>query len=759
MADNNNELSQALKKLEEQLRCRKCLKMFANPKILPCFHSFCLGCLEGVTPELVEGHYKLCLPCPTCRSPCPNPDKGLASLPSSFLMNNLSEVYNLLKKVSGDQKAFCDNCDKTNANRYCKQCSMFFCPECLHHHDKFKPNVDHQTLSLEEVANTAYQLPQQAKQENSTSCACIHHNKPLEIFCETCEKLICQLCTFRKHTGHDYDVVSDMYKKHHDMIAMISLEPLNKQFDRLSQDKASLTSRRAEINLQSERLKEEIFQNMASLKQLIDETETKLVSKVEFVSQLKAIVLEQQIKEVEKLLDQVRECRDHIEQSLKVGTPEQVLAMKDQMFRYTENVISSVKDKSFYPLEQADIELLKSDKISKVLQGIGQSEIKYTSVIPSTKAHVSYSNLLISHESAITITFTLPDGSAFSVPSNLINCKLSPADQSQNVQCSLKESNQLGRYYIIFIPIARGLHRLHVKVGDSEISGSPFSISVSVPPEMRGVSVKTISGLKKPSGIAVTRSGQIVVCERDGHCISIFCKDGTKIKSFASFGKKRGQLWFPEGIAISSMGNLLIVDASNHRIQEFTIDGECISCIGSQGNDPLQFNFPKGIAVNRITGQIYIADRNNDRVQVLNSDRTFSHTFGSDGSLPGQFDFPFDVVVDSEGLIYIADYGNHRIQKFTPDGQFISTFGTLGSRAGQLCHPSGIAVNCNLVYVSDENGFVSVFTTDGKYDCRIQKKSNKVRDKKYLPPVLGIDLDTDDNLYVCNDLDGQIEIF
>ena len=105
--------SEALKKLEEQLTCPICLEQLTNPKILPCFHSFCLHCLEGVAPELVEGN--LCLPCPTCRSPCPNPDKGLASLPPSFVINNLSEVYGLMKKVSGNQQTSCDNCDKTNA--------------------------------------------------------------------------------------------------------------------------------------------------------------------------------------------------------------------------------------------------------------------------------------------------------------------------------------------------------------------------------------------------------------------------------------------------------------------------------------------------------------------------------------------------------------------------------------------------------------------------------------------------------------------
>ena len=591
----NKSSSEALKKLEEQLTCPICLEQFTNPKILPCFHSFCLHCLEGVTPELVEGN--LCLPSPTCRSPCPNPDKGLASLPPSFVINNLNEVYGLMKKVSGDQQASCDNCDKTNANHYCKQCGKFFCTGCLDLHDQWKPNTGHHTLSLEEVASTASQLFH-AKPDATYNCT--DHNRPLEIFCETCEELICQHCTVKKHKDHDYDVFSDTYKKHRGILEKSSVQPLNEQNDRLTQDKTSLIKRKKENTQQGEMTKQNIHHTIDRLKKVLDERERKLTGEVDVAVQHMVIVLDLQIKEIETALGEVRECRDHVEQSLKVGTPQQVLSTRSKMMSRTESIINSVKDKTFQPLEKSDIELVKNNKMNEIHKNIGK--VKYSSSLASSKVSASFCPLpLTGQESTITISF---DGSPVPVPSSLIICSLTPPDNSQPIQCSVKESRQSGQYNVIFTPVTRGLHQLHVRVNDIEIPGSPLSIPISVPPKKRGTPVKTISGLRGPSGLAVTDDGLVIVSERDAHCITILDKEGKKIRSFGSYGTGRGQLKYPEGVALSSKGTILVADSCNHRIQEFTMNGKRISCVGTKDNGPLQFELPLGIAVNRTTGRL-----------------------------------------------------------------------------------------------------------------------------------------------------------
>ena len=721
--------SEVLHKLEEQLTCPICLEQYTNPKFLPCFHSFCSNCLENVPLELQQGSYTL--PCPTCRSPCQLSQQGVQALPSSFTINNLSEVYNLMKKVSGNQHASCDRCNSSDGDRYCKQCAKFLCQPCLVMHNEWM--TDHETLGLDEVVNTAYQLPQ-AKPEAISNCT--QHSEPLKVYCETCEELICQLCTVKKHKDHDYDVVGDAFAKH-TLAIESSLQPLNQQIHQLAKALANLIKIKEEISNQGGRAKDEIHLEIERLKQFLDQTEIQLVKEVDVALKYKLDVTSHQTKEAEGLLHQLTECNDHVQQSLKVGTPHQILKTKSQMTVRMENLITTSKEQTFEPFVQADIEFVKQGTLDDTIQNIGK--ISYATSFPSSVTSSHQHIPLVDQQSTISVCLSLQDGRPAPVPSSLIKLQLSPPDGKESIHCSIKESSQpAGQYDVIVTPNTRGVHQLHVTILDSALPGSPMSIPVSIPTKMRDTPVKTIgAGLKVPTGVAVTDNGQVMVCERWGHCVTVLdSKDGKKVRSFGSHGSGRGRLSSPEDIAITSKGTLLVTDCGNNRIQEFTMDGECVSCVGSKGNGPLQFSDPAGIAINKTTGQLYVADCKNHRIQVLNADLTFSHMFGSRGSGQGQFTCPRSVAIDSQGLVYVADSNNNRIQQFTLGGKHLSAFGTEGSAPGQITCPLDIAVDDNdLLYIC-EGDRISIFTTTGELVHLLSKNKllgylNKIMLDKY----------------------------
>ena len=475
MADQKHLASEARHKLEEQLTCSICLDQYTNPKILPCFHTFCLDCLKGELPEVTQqSHYSL--PCPTCRSPCQLPQQGIETLPPSFTINNLTEVYNLLKKVTGNRHTSCDSCDNTNAVHYCKQCAKFLCQQCLHQHNKWI--TGHQTLGLDELVNTVYQLPQARPEVTST---CTDHSEPLKIFCETCKEFICHLCTIRKHKDHDYDVINDAYDKHK-LIIRSSLRPLNQQINRLVEEIANLIQRRNEITEQGEKTKETTHLVIAQMKELLDQTEKMLNEEIDEAMKHKLSLTDHQTKEAEAILGQLTECRDHVEQSLEVDTPQQVLSTKSQMTSRTESLVANTKEKTFKPLEEADITLERdaNKNIKEIPSYVGK--IIYSSF--PTKVSISHDHIpLVDNESTVTMTLSVSNGSPapVPVPTSSISCHLTPPNSSKpTIQCTMKDTSQSGQYNIVFTPLTRGLHSLHVKVHNRNILCSPVSSVVQL---------------------------------------------------------------------------------------------------------------------------------------------------------------------------------------------------------------------------------------------------------------------------------------
>ena len=271
---------------------------------------------------------------------------------------------------------------------------------------------------------------------------------------------------------------------------------------------------------------------------------------------------------------------------------------------------------------------------------------------------------------------------------------------------------------------------------------------------MRGKPVNTITGLNKPQGIAVRDNGDIVVAERDAHCITILNKKGKKVRSFGTKGAKEGQFTGSRGVAITNDGHILVTD--EHRLQKLTTDGVCVKSVGcsESGSGQLQFNYPTGITIHPTTGQILVADGGNNHIQVFNNDLTFSHTITPTGNK--SFNAPFDVALDNEGYLYVAEFYSHCITKLTTKGQYITRFGSPGSAPGQLSFPSSLTINNNLVYVGElGNHRVSIFDTIGTFIHCFGKRGSG--EGEFIGPR-SITTDTFGNLFVCDTYNNRIVV-
>ena len=738
--------SPGLLKLEEQLTCPVCLDLYTNPKTLPCLHSFCEACIERF-PQDKEGETYY-LSCPTCRHRTELPGGGAGAFPVAFTLNNLKEIYSLMKKVSDPQQVTCDNCTTVNATGYCKDCSKFLCQKCIDGHKGWPPIAHHQMMDLSAVAASASQLPS-AKQEATPNCS--SHGKPLEIFCETCDEVICQHCTVRIHRDHEYDLVNDSYPKHCQKLEEC-LSPVKGKMEDVKKVLSKIAKREAKIRERGEGVLEEIHEMVEEMMNVLRESERKLSEEAKRVTDAKLEVLSGQAKSAQISLSLLEHIEDYVEESVKTGTPQEVLGSKKQMMERMSEVTTQINVEELEPKEKADFVLIKD---FKSLHHIGDITVIQQYEFGKVE-HFSKEKKV-----SFSLSMKAPDSSLVSVPVSSLKCSLVPVGKGDEpIDTTVTTtSTHPGVYRIHCNPSTRGTHTVKVQVYNVELEDT--SLFIPFNPYLDNITpVHTITELNYPWGVAVSDDGHVIVTENSGHCVTILDNEGKKVKSLGGEGGSGNvQFFCPRGVAITP-DNFILVSDMNHRIQKISMDGDCIASVGEKGSGPLQFSGPAGIAISPITGQVYIAEWYNHRIQVLNPDLTFSRSFGSYGSANGQFIKPCNIAIDSQGLVYVTDRDNHRIQKFSPDGKFVAQFGSYGSGPGQLNWPFGITIDTagtGLVYVSEwYNHRVSVFTSDGVFVSSFGREGSNI--DQFNNPC-GLTFNREGLLYVCDAVNHRLVVY
>ena len=744
--------STALKKLEEQLTCAICLDIYTNPKTLPCLHSFCQQCMEGLPLDCQGDNYFIS--CPTCHHHTRlSQPTGAADFPTAFHINNLKEVYNLMTKVSGHQEVTCDNCTTTNATGYCKECAKFLCPKCIDVHKNWAPIADHKITSIDEVAMSASKLLPE-KQE----IKCSKHKKPLEIFCGTCEEPICQHCTVRIHRDHDYDLISDYYPKHCQKLET-SLTTVNDKATAVTDVLTALTDRENEIREQGEVVKEEMHVMLEEMIDILHQCERQLTIEIDTVTGSKLQVLSDQKKSAETKMSQLKDCQDFVEQSLEMGRPQEVVASTKQMMDHMSHVTQQVNIEEFNPREKDNVYFIKDSNIVDTLHHIGDIVFFSPTVLQQCKVknidhqHITMNNKTVS----FPLSIQFRESGLFTVPPSSLSCSVIPVCTATPITATVTTTTHPGVYTIHCNPVTSGHHQVNVQINDVQVVST--SIVIPFNPYLDNITpVRTIPELVEPWGVAVTDDGHIVVSEYGAHCVTVLDRDGKKVKSFGvkSGGSEKVKFSSPLGVAITPDNFILVAD--EHKIQKISMDGKCIKSVGKQGSGPQEFDGPRNIAISSKTGQIYVTDCNNHRIQVLNPDLTFSYTFGTKGSAEGQFINPLDVTIDRQGLVYVTDFNNHRIQIFTSEGQFLSQFGTKGSSPGQFSYPLGILIDDNnQMYITEQcNHCISVFTTDGQFVRSFGGQGSSVG--QFNEPC-EITFDREGYLYVCDHLNNRLVVY
>ena len=564
---------------------------------------------------------------------------------------------------------------------------------------------------------------------------CEIHDDPLKVYCETCEELICRDCTISQHhKNHQYKLVAECYPDHHQEIEA-HLTTVKKKVADVDVAVTNLISQEREITKQGEDVKKEIHIKTQMF-------ERHLVQQVDTAVQQKLQLITNQREEAEMVLKQLKGCEEFVEQSLKLGSEQQVLRDKQNMIQVMTTVNEDVNPIVFHPAEEA----ITFTGIHTLVEGIDELSKRFDKTVVVKKT--CYPDT----KSTINLNFETHDGSA-------PVCPFTPSlTSSPGISFTPHSNSSPGSpFTLCSTPSLDGAFTPH---STSSLDNTYIPYSTSSPntplisctiqsPKMKGKPVHTISGLSGPVGV-VAFNEDILVVERDSHRITILNKEGKKVRSFGRKGKKTGQFTDPSGIAISYDGHILVTH--NHRIQKLTFKGECLRSVGCD-KPSICFNNPKGITVHPNTGQIFVADTNNDVIHVFNIDLFYCYSFSS---APEPFHCPYDLAFDIEEYLYVVDYNNHCVKKFTSTGKYILRFGSKGYNLGELYHPTSIIIYNNVVYVTELiNNRVSVFDTNGRFMYCFGKQGEGEGEFNH-PYFITVDLIG--NLYVSDTLNNRLVV-
>src|SRR6218665_2857149 len=137
-------------------RCSLCKETPHEPKRLPCFHIFCINCLEKTSSILITHSRKM--PCPVCKTDFVLQADGVRALNTDSFVKRLTTVNDILNISS--ENLLCGACEEDSDAEttndvpvaltftYCVNCCMRLCKYCCRLHEKSVPTRHHTLVRL-----------------------------------------------------------------------------------------------------------------------------------------------------------------------------------------------------------------------------------------------------------------------------------------------------------------------------------------------------------------------------------------------------------------------------------------------------------------------------------------------------------------------------------------------------------------------------------------------------------------------------------
>ena len=610
----------------------------------------------------------------------------------------------------------------------------------------------HKFLPKESNSSMEPQFRRRISSSGLQRAVCARHSgEMLKMYCFDCQKRICRDCSYTDHKDHNCDFMNSQDVAKQEILS--ALAPVRDFNSGVSEALVDIQWSKESVSMQGKAVAQMISDSFEKLQIILDQRKEVLLQQSREIVAGKMNVLDEQEKEMKEVQGEMTKLISYVDKTSSNTPLEQFAAMKDDLCSQILELMHKNRNVYLHPKEVANtaIHTVPAEMLAKLCQET--SEVYKFQPDPSCciLQGLGLEAATANQESRFTLDLVDVQGHVCQTKQAVrAELKSEAEDNCTTIKATLVNHTS-PTYEMAYTPIKRGRHVLSVQVNNIDIAS--FKVFVQYPPTQLDKPTTMITGVL-PNRVALSPEGLLYISESQ-HCrVSIFSRDGKKVRSIGMIGSPPFGYARTTGTAVHSNGDIYVSTFAS-KVYRLDKKGEVVSSVGREGTGNGEFKWADGLKI--YDSQLYVCDYGNSRINVFDLNLKFVRTFGKATEGPGKLVNPADIAMDLKGNVYVADYSKHEVVVFSKDGTYLSHFGGEGAEEGKLKYPVGICTTPHYVYVSEQgNNRVSIFHTSGQFVGTLGKGGSGAGELNY---PWGIAVDQDGFLFICDSKNSRIQIF
>lgn len=664
-------------------RCGLCLKTFREPRMLPCFDSFCKDCIAVYMDAKRTGHT---FPCPLCTESIDIPEKGANGFDTNIHVAATRAVSAVF------QRPDCDICEtKDPAVNRCVECAQNMCQGCSKNHLKIKSTRSHHLANMTDPEGRVYLT--------SKAFCTKHQSEEITFFCIQCQQSICLKCRLTVHENHLTEDLADSATKTRQVLTN-TLKEAEHTATALHNQYNDYKNYSKNIAIMKGQVLANLVTQTQRLHKHIDEMSVRLSYFVEEETYSEQHYIESRTRELENAITSCKARIRAANQIVECGSDVEIVQATGKLNARMQRIINP--SVTFIKPNRLEIDYIPSVVVDEDLEGL----------FGMLNSRVQSPDYIRTEE---VISFRLSDG-------------------DDVVNCICPTSNGEAWVTIGWTSEIRLINRTGVTIKSCFIS-SDIDFIARDKNELLYVSCRAEKCIRKinqemeivesivfdgfPRGLAITTTGSLLVClpksktyfEYSPAHVNIVRQINPDTSDAVNYGESGDLFVYPIRVAMNHYGDICVSDNLRHSVTIFEKSGKINSIYyGQKSTDDLG----RESAQNTSRSQLRVS-RNNGNEEVISargSDGDFEEPIISARSgrsskgtpiaraipEPESEMSPFDprgIACDRFGHVLVADYNSNSVHLLDHSGRFLRL---LLTDADGMFGPTSIAI--------DEDGFL-----------------------------------------------------